>query len=151
MNPNVPVMFAMFGVMILVWVIISACVLRMGVALFNWLASEEERVEKPTLTRTVAITFARTGIQMSLSVASTFAFAWFGTRGTMTPRVTGFLSSMNLVSFPVTFVVGGAIIMALLPTTFGKALLIEVAELAIIIVLGLAVASVLIPVFYFLG
>ncbi|HEY7314406.1 MAG TPA: hypothetical protein VH643_33975 [Gemmataceae bacterium] len=115
--------------------LIGAVFLRAAVALYNKLAggaSSPSSVPEPTFGKAMWITFAISLAQMVLGYSLIAAAAGAGGQGAVVVA--------QFISVPVSLLISAEILSAKLPTTFGRAILVTLCDmLLVLIVLGVLV------------
>jgi hypothetical protein len=121
---------------LLIWTLIGAILLRVAVSLYNWMARGSELfngVPKPASAKAVGITFV---INLVNAVVS-FGVVAFGAGRTNIP---GVAVAAQLLFFPISLLIMAAMLAAMLPTTFGRAMLVALCYfLIVLLVLGVIV------------
>jgi hypothetical protein len=139
--------FIGFGVLLVTAV--AAVILRWAVSLHNAIAasSPETLVPSPGMGLAMVIVFIRYVLQVGVSMAMQFA-------GGMNPlamdrpgasmlteaQVESYLVTW-LITLPVSFIVGSALLSSLLPTSFGRACLVSLLECVIVFVIGFVLGA----------
>lgn len=120
----------------------GAIFLRAGIWLFNKLAGPTSAVAEPRFLRAIVISFVALFVNFLVGVLFDIALEISGTAASADSRTMEILG--NVVGMPVGMVVMAAILSRMLPTTFGRGLLITICQMLMAAVVGLVLAFVFI-------
>ncbi|MFN0050749.1 MAG: hypothetical protein ACKV0T_01070 [Planctomycetales bacterium] len=129
--------------------LIGAIILRAACSLFNRLAGSSSAVPEPSFGQALGIVFATTIANCVVSFGARLVIGGGAVAGGMSPQTAQIISS--LVSLPIGVLVMSAMLMALLPTTFGRGLLVSLLYLLVGILVGLVIGVIIFAVVAILG
>jgi hypothetical protein len=123
--------------------LIGAVFLRAAVALYNSMAggaSSPSSVPKPTFGKAMWITFATSLAQMGAGIL-------IGGYGAAEPGSRGLFA--QLISFPVSLLIMAGVLTAKLPTTFGRAILVTLCYMVVVLLVVGILVGIAVLVFGF--
>ncbi len=142
------ILCAVVGVLVL-GTLVGAVILRAACSLYNKMASQENRVPEPGFGKALGITLVTmivnvvVGFMVGLITGGGAAAAGVGAQGAQVISA--------LISLPVGFFVMAGMLTAMLPTSFGRALLVTLVQYAISIAIAIAIGLVVFVVVLALG
>jgi len=148
--PALLIMLAAFPLAILLGLAIGALILRAACSIFNALAGGEHSpfgVPNPRFGWAMLIILVQGLIHAIVGVGVSFMLgvALFSAPQQVGPaQLQGAQLLANLVSIAVNFIVGSALLSAMLPTSFGRALLVTLIEFLIVLALAALVVVAMI-------
>ena len=123
--------------------LVSAVILRAACSLFNKLAGSEKAVPEPGFGKALGITAATLVVNVLVGIVIGLVLGTGAAAAGAKPSQTQLL--VNLISMPAGFLVMSGMLTAMLPTSFGKSLLITsiayAISIAILVVVFLLIAA----------
>jgi hypothetical protein len=141
-------MLCFMGVALVIGTLIGAIILRAACSLFNKFAGGESAsgaVPEPSMGSAMAITFVTTLVNMAVGFVLGLALQGAG------PNQAASQAIINLISIPISLLVFAGMVTVMLPTTFGKGLLIALLYLLIAFVIGCGIAIIVVGVMLAMG
>jgi len=121
--------------------LISAVILRAACSIFNKLAGSEKSVPEPGFGKALGITAATLVVNVLVGIVIGLVFGAGAVAAGANPAQTQIL--VNLISMPAGVLVMSGMLTAMLPSSFGKSLLITLIAYAIIIAIAVVVGLVI--------
>lgn len=130
------------GLMLLFVTVVGAIILRIAASLYNSMFGgkrKSTRVPVPEFGQAMAITLGTTIVNFGVGLVIGFVFGFGGAAAGLQARAMSVPA--QLVSIPVSFLVLSAMLSSMLPTTFGKAMVVAVLQLVVtvLIIFGLVI------------
>ncbi len=134
---------------LLVGSLVGAVILRAACSLYNKMAHRENGVPEPGFGKALGITVVTLIVNMGAGfVVGLIVGGWAAAAG-MGQQGAQLLSSV--ISFPIGILTMAGMSTVMLPTSFGRALLVTLIQYAIMIAIGLVVGLVIVVVFAAMG
>ncbi len=121
--------------------LIAAVILRAACSIFNKLAGPEKAVPEPGFGKALGIAAATLVVNVLVGIVIGVVFGAGAVAAGASPAQTQIL--VNLISMPAGFLVMSGMLTAMLPTSFGRSLLIALIAYAVMIAIGVVVAIVI--------
>lgn len=120
----------------LIGVLIGAVILRAAIALYNAMAGGADSpsgVPEPDFGKAMLIVFVTALVNVGVGLLIGFVFGFGAAAGRMNQQSAGLIA--QLVSLPVGLLVQAGMLTAMLPTTFGRGILVALLNMVIVIII----------------